>query len=118
MRQPGDANEDREFNAADIVQVLAGGKYETGEPATWSEGDWSGAPNAELTLSAPIGDGLFDSLDIVAALSAGLYETGPYAAQLDSRKIDPRPVPEPSGLVLLAMGIAWLGIIRRFSPTS
>jgi hypothetical protein len=64
----GDANEDRQFNQADIVLVLQGGKYLTGQPATWSQGDWNE-------------DGRFDQKDIVAALQTGTYLQGPYAAE-------------------------------------
>jgi hypothetical protein len=86
----GDANLNLEFNSADLVQVLAAGKYEV--PAeydvrgnihsmSWLEGDWNA-------------DGLFNSADLVVALVDGGYEQGP------------RPpaalVPEPSGLLLVA----------------
>ena len=40
---PGDANRDFSFDQLDIVQVLQAGKYLTGQPATWGEGDWNGA---------------------------------------------------------------------------
>jgi hypothetical protein len=56
-RRPGDANEDGQFNSADIVLVLQAGKYLTGQSANWNEGDWNG-------------DGVFDPLDLVAALAA------------------------------------------------
>ena len=62
LRQPGDANEDGQFDQLDIVHVLQSGKYLTGQPATWSEGDWDG-------------NGEFDNLDIVAALQTGNYLT-------------------------------------------
>ena len=56
----GDANEDLVFNQLDIAQLLAAGKYLTGQSATWREGDWNE-------------DGVFDQLDIVAALQSGRY---------------------------------------------
>jgi hypothetical protein len=68
LRQPGDANEDLEFDPRDIEQLLQAGKYLTGQPATWSEGDFNG-------------DGLFDRLDIIFALQTGNYLQGPYAAR-------------------------------------
>ncbi len=43
------------------------GKYNTGEPATFEQGDWNN-------------DGVFDQLDIVAALQTGNYLQGPYAS--------------------------------------
>ena len=51
---------------SDIVQVLQSGKYLTGLPATWQEGDWNS-------------DGVFDQLDIVAALQWGNYVSTPNA---------------------------------------
>ena len=41
--------------------ALQGGKYLTGQAATFEQGDWNG-------------DGLFDQEDIVAALQAGDYD--------------------------------------------
>ena len=104
VRQPGDANEDREVNSADIILVSGAGKYETGEPATWSEGDWNGAPNADFIDGPPPGDGVFDSKDLIAALGTGLYESGPYAATpVDSTEVV--NVPEPSTFFLTVVGL-------------
>ena len=47
--------------------MLQGGKYRTGAPARWSEGDFNG-------------DGVFDPWDIVAALQSGNYLQSPYAS--------------------------------------
>ena len=66
-RLTGDSNEDGVFNQLDIVSVLSGGKYNTGQPATFADGDWTG-------------DGVFNQLDIVAALQAGTYSTSANAA--------------------------------------
>jgi hypothetical protein len=57
---PGDANRDGLFNSGDLVQVFQFGKYQTGEPALWSEGDWNG-------------DGYFDTSDMVLAFQSGGY---------------------------------------------
>jgi hypothetical protein len=67
LPEAGDANLDREFNQLDLVDVLRGRKYGTGEPASWAEGDWSG-------------DGVADQRDVIAALRTGNYLQGPYAA--------------------------------------
>jgi hypothetical protein len=63
--QPGDANEDGEFDSGDLIQAFINGKYETGEPADWADGDWDG-------------NGRFESSDLVLAMSTGSYEQGPY----------------------------------------
>ena len=79
MFQAGDADQDFDFDQLDLVQVQIAAKYLTGQPATWSEGDWNGAPGGSVG-SPPAGDGVFNQLDIVAAQQAGIYLTGPYAA--------------------------------------
>ena len=77
--QAGDSNMDLEFNQLDLVQVQIAATYLSGQPATWGEGDWDGAPGG-TPGSPPSGDGLFNQIDIIAALGAGKYLTGPYAA--------------------------------------
>ena len=42
MLQPGDADEDLDFDQLDLVKVQIAAKYLTGQPANWSEGDWNG----------------------------------------------------------------------------
>lgn len=89
----GDSNLDREFNSADFVAVFAAGKYESGQPALWSEGDWDG-------------DGVFNSGDFVKAFGGGGYESGPRPVTA--------AVPEPNGLLsLLGLSIALLVHRRR-----
>ncbi len=72
----GDSDLDHEFGSGDLVTVFTAGEYETGQMATWAEGDWDG-------------NMLFDSSDLVAAFTDGGYEQGP-----------PMMVPEPSGMAL------------------
>ncbi|MCA9213073.1 MAG: hypothetical protein KDB27_08410 [Planctomycetales bacterium] len=80
----GDANLDNEFNSGDMVAIFTVGKYETGQPAGWAEGDWTG-------------DGLFDSGDLVAAFQDGGYEQG--------LRIETIAVPESHGCFCLAIGL-------------
>ena len=77
--QAGDANQDYEFDQADVVQVMQSGKYLTDEIVGWEDGDWDGAPGGRAG-HPPVGDGFFNQKDIVAALRSGLYKAGPYAA--------------------------------------
>ena len=77
--QPGDADQDLDFDQLDLVKVQIAAKYLSGQPATWGEGDWSGGPGGEPG-NPPAGDGAFDQLDIIAALNADVYLKGPYAA--------------------------------------
>jgi hypothetical protein len=105
--EAGDANQDLEFNFDDIFQVLARGKYETGQPATWGEGDWDGAPGG-APGNPPTGSGQFDFDDIFASLVTGNYETGPYAADGGSWA-----VPEPSSLALTLLGVGLFAFVLR-----
>jgi hypothetical protein len=77
--QPGDSDQDLDFDQFDLIQVQIAAKYLTGEAATWGEGDWDGAPGGSAG-SPPSGDGLFNQRDIIAALGAGFYLMGPYGA--------------------------------------
>jgi hypothetical protein len=100
LLQAGDADQDLDFDQLDLVRVQIAAKYLTGQPATWGEGDWDGAPGGGPG-DPPQGDGVFNQLDIVAAQIAGLYLTGPYGAAGADRVL----VPEPSsgGLAYVAM---------------
>jgi hypothetical protein len=74
----GDADRDLEFDQLDLVQVQIAAKYLTGEPATWGEDDWDGAPGGSQA-APPVGNGVFDQLDVIAALAPGHYLSGSYA---------------------------------------
>ena len=51
VRIPGDADEDGHVDRMDMVRVLQSGKFVSGEPAVWADGDWNG-------------DGVFDYADL------------------------------------------------------
>ena len=95
--KPGDANHDYRFKQLDIVAVLATGKYLTGRPARWSEGDWTD-------------DGFFDLLDIIAALETGNYLAGPYAAA-DGQRTSLTVVPEPATALLTVVGCLFSSLL-------
>jgi hypothetical protein len=64
-RPLGDANGDGRFDAADLMQVLAAGKYEDDVPqnTAFVEGDWDG-------------DGEFTTADLITVLAEGHYVGG------------------------------------------
>lgn len=124
---PGDADQDWDFDQLDLVKVQIAAKYLTGQPATWGEGDWDGSPGGTQG-APPVGDGVFDQLDIIKALSVGIYLTGPYAAARPDGTAGRAqalvamdgavdlihvPVPEPGSFVMFALGVAFLGGVRR-----
>ena len=84
----GDANLDGEFDSRDLSQVLAAGKYETGQATGWDEGDWNG-------------DVHFGTGDFVTALIEGGYERGP--------KQPIAAVPEPTSALLFVISL--IGIV-------
>ena len=88
----GDADVNLEFNSSDFVQVFTVGKYETEQPAVWSEGDWDAS-------------GTFESGDFVVAFQDGGYEQGP--------RTDVTAVPEPAAWTLLVIGLPLWLIGRR-----
>ena len=51
----GDANKDGTYDPADVQSVVDAAKYQSGQPANWSEGDWNG-------------DEAFDQHDLVSAV--------------------------------------------------
>jgi hypothetical protein len=114
--QAGDADQDLDFDQFDLIQVQLAGKYETGLPATWGEGDWNGAPGG-APGSPPAGNGRFDRFDIIAAQATGLFMAGHYAALtpgVPAGELGTIAVPEPLSLGLFVCGVVLtLGSLRR-----
>jgi hypothetical protein len=109
--QAGDSDQDLDFDQRDLVHVQVVGKYLTGQPATWGEGDWDGAPGGSPG-DPPEGDGVFNQLDIIAAVKSETYLTGPYAVMQASASFDASlaelalvHVPEPSAAAILISGL-------------
>jgi N-acetylglucosamine-6-sulfatase len=61
----GDTNLDWSIDIIDVMNIVAGGKFNSGLAASWRDGDFNA-------------DGLVDGLDFVAMMSSGLYARGPY----------------------------------------
>jgi autotransporter-associated beta strand protein len=96
---PGDTNIDGQVDILDGANFLAGGKFDSGTPATWNEGDFGY-------------DGVVDILDAADFLSTGLFDAGPYNAAAAAGSAPVAAVPEPSAGLLacgavLAMAAAW-----------
>ena len=102
---PGDTNLDWQVDILDAANFLAGGRFDSGLPATWNEGDFTY-------------DGVADILDAASFLSTGLFDAGRYnppaAASPSAGGV--AAVPEPStGLIVAAAAFA-AGYLRRRLP--
>ncbi|MGI9176342.1 MAG: sulfatase-like hydrolase/transferase [Pirellulales bacterium] len=83
----GDTNLDWTIDVVDVANILAGGKFNTGLPASWHEGDFNY-------------DGVVDALDIAKVLTSELYGTGSDAAT--GQGGNAVAVPEPSTASVLS----------------
>ncbi len=92
---PGDTNLDWSIDILDVANVLAAGKFNAGNPATWAQGDFNY-------------DGVVDVLDAADFITTGLFDTGNYnVAAGQSETI--AAVPEPSGWAILLGVLAAAG---------
>jgi hypothetical protein len=89
---PGDTNLDWQVDVLDAANVLASGKFNTGDPATWAEGDFNY-------------DGVVDVLDAADFITTGLYNDGAYNPPLGVAGAV-AAVPEPTASLWL-----WLSIV-------
>ena len=99
----GDTNLDWSVDILDAANFLAGGKFDSGSPATWNEGDFGY-------------DGFVDILDAADFLSTGLFDAGVYnppATQVGAVAAVPEPAVGSLGLV--AAGASLL-LLRRRRP--
>jgi autotransporter-associated beta strand protein len=100
---PGDTNLDWQVDVLDVANFLAGGKFNTEAPGTWSVGDFNY-------------DGLVNVLDAADFLTTGLYDQGSYNPPPDVLVAagSVAAVPEPSSIAIAVGGvIAALGWNRR-----
>jgi len=96
----GDTNLDWQVDIIDAANFLAGGKFDSGSPASWNEGDFTY-------------DGVVDILDAASFLSNGLFDAGPYNPPSGQAGAI-AAVPEPSTWTLLAAATALtLSQLRR-----
>ncbi|MFM7242843.1 MAG: succinylglutamate desuccinylase/aspartoacylase family protein [Planctomycetaceae bacterium] len=90
----GDTNLDWTVDLLDAANFLAGGTFDAGSSATWSEGDFNY-------------DGITDILDAADLFSTGLYDAGPYNASAGA-PYEVNAVPEPaSNLMGIACAACW-----------
>jgi len=94
----GDTNLDWQVDIIDAANFLAGGKFDSGSPATWNEGDFTY-------------DGVVDILDAASFLSNGLFDAGPYNAPPGASGAI-APVPEPATWAVLSVMLT-AGLVAR-----
>jgi fibronectin-binding autotransporter adhesin len=100
---PGDTNLDWSIDILDVANVLAAGKFNAGNPATWAQGDFNY-------------DGVVDVLDAADFITTGLFDTGNYnVAAGQSETI--AAVPEPSGWAILLGVLAAAGSRMAFTSS-
>ena len=92
---PGDTNIDGQIDILDVANFLGGGKYDSGEVATWNQGDFGY-------------DGLVDILDVADFLGTGLFDAGSY---LPAPAAGIAAVPEPTITSLAA--VVGIGVLAR-----
>jgi len=93
---PGDTNLDWTIDILDAGNFLAGGKFDTGLPATWLEGDFSY-------------DGIVDILDAADFFGTGLYDAGNYNSA-SGQAGSVAAVPEPAAWTAVMAGLAALAM--------
>jgi autotransporter-associated beta strand protein len=94
---PGDTNLDWRIDVVDAANFVAGGKFDTGSPANWSEGDFNY-------------DGVVDIQDAADFSATGLYDESTYNAAASFAA-----VPEPGTTFVALAGLACGGysLFRR-----
>jgi len=95
----GDTNLDWQVDIIDAANFLAGGKFDTGSPASWNEGDFTY-------------DGMVDILDAASFLSNGLFDAGSYNPP-PSAAGTVAAVPEPASTAIAAIAVVGLAGIAR-----
>jgi autotransporter-associated beta strand protein len=94
----GDTNLDWTIDVLDAANLLAGGKFNKGLPATWMEGDFNY-------------DGIVDILDVSHFMSSTMFNAGPYNLQAGGTTAMVT-VPEPSYFGMTATIAGLLSCLR------
>ena len=84
---PGDTNLDWQVDVTDAANLVAFGKYDTAQPATWLEGDFNY-------------DGIVDVTDAAEFINTGLYDTGFYNPPAAQGAVAAVPEPSSAGVVV------------------
>jgi autotransporter-associated beta strand protein len=88
----GDTNLDWTIDVLDATNFLAGGAFDSGQPASWNEGDFDY-------------DGVVDILDAADFLGSTLFDAGPYNAPVAAAASVSR-VLTPVDIAMLAAAVA------------
>ena len=95
----GDTNLDWQVDIIDAANFLAAGKFDSGTPANWNDGDFTY-------------DGFVDILDAAAFLSNGLFDAGVYNPP-SGQAGGIAAVPEPGSLAVLSIGVVAVSVATR-----
>mgnify|MGYP006275270843 CR=1 FL=1 len=97
---PGDTNVDGQVDILDAANFVAGGLFDSWQPAVWTQGDFNY-------------DAVVDILDAADLLGTGLFDQGPFVPSASSAAGAIAAVPEPAGLPWLAVVMACIGFTAR-----
>jgi autotransporter-associated beta strand protein len=101
----GDSNIDGFVDLLDAANFLAGGLFDAGFSADWTDGDFTY-------------DGLVDILDVADFVSAGLFDAGGYVGTGAAAAPPMAAVPEPGSAVAVTMAAVIAIASRRLSRRS
>lgn len=97
---PGDSNLDGQVDIFDAALMVAGGRFNSGLPASWDQGDFTY-------------DGFLNTFDLVMVLSVNVFGRGQYGPISSAAPVPAgphlTPVPEPT-LAGLAVGVFVAGL--------
>jgi autotransporter-associated beta strand protein len=97
---PGDTNLDWQVDVTDAANLVAFGKYDTAQPATWLEGDFNY-------------DGIVDITDAADFINTGLYDTGFYNPPVAQGAVAAVPEPSSVGVAVGMTGLLLAWRLRR-----
>ncbi len=100
----GDTNLDWQIDVLDAANIIAAGRFNTGDSATWAQGDFNY-------------DGVVDVLDAADFMTTGLYDQGLYnAPPVALGAVAAVPEPSAAGLAVIGMTIGAIAVRRRVGP--
>jgi hypothetical protein len=99
----GDTNLDWKVDVLDFANIVAGGMFNTGSPATWHDGDFNY-------------DGVVDTLDIAELMANGNSSLASYNGDVPATAAAAVPEPSVACIMTAAMFLAGTARFLRHAP--